>query len=149
MKQVTSVLDFANAAAIERINYELIKVIENLQNPNTDEKPRKLVIEMSITPVNNRTTVNIKTTVKKTLRPTNAVHAQMAMAVFLLFFNFNYVCFVDFPENIRLSVNVAAAAFYELVSAINYCKLFGNVALNKKDGKFERCVACQSCEVPE
>lgn len=81
MKQVTSVLDFANAAAIERINYELIKVIENLQNPNTDEKPRKLVIEMSITPVNNRTTVNIKTTIKKTLRPTNAVHAQMAMAV--------------------------------------------------------------------
>lgn len=39
MKQVTSVLDFANAAAIERINYELIKVIENLQNPNTDENP--------------------------------------------------------------------------------------------------------------
>lgn len=81
MKQVTSVLEFANAAALDRINYELIKVIENLQNPNTDEKPRKLVVEMSITPVNNRTTVNIKTTVKKTLRPTNAVHAQMAMAL--------------------------------------------------------------------
>lgn len=81
MKQVATVLDFANAAALDRINYELIKVIENLQNPNTDEKPRKLVIEMSITPVNNRTTVNIKTTVKKTLRPTNAVHAQMAMAL--------------------------------------------------------------------
>lgn len=81
MKQVTSVLEFANAAALDRINYELIKVIENLQNPNTDEKPRKLVVEMSITTVNNRTTVNIKTTVKKTLRPTNAVHAQMAMAL--------------------------------------------------------------------
>ena len=81
MKQVTTVLDFANAAALDRINYELVKVLENLQNPNTDEKPRKLTIEMSITPVNNRTTVNIKTTVKKTLRPTNAVHAQMAMAV--------------------------------------------------------------------
>ncbi len=81
MKEVATVLDFANAAALDRINYELIKVIENLQNPNTDEKPRKLTIEMSITPVNNRTTVNIKTTVKKTLRPTNAVHAQMAMAV--------------------------------------------------------------------
>ena len=81
MKQVTTVLDFANAAALDRINYELVKVLENLQNPNTDENPRKLTIEMSITPVNNRTTVNIKTTVKKTLRPTNAVHAQMAMAV--------------------------------------------------------------------
>ena len=81
MKQVTSVLEFANAAAIERINYELVKVIENIQNPNTDEKPRKLVVELVITPVNNRTTVNIKTTVKKNLRPTNAVHAQMAMAI--------------------------------------------------------------------
>lgn len=39
MKEVTSVLEFANAAAIERINYELVKVIENIQNPNTDEKP--------------------------------------------------------------------------------------------------------------
>lgn len=34
MKEVTSVLEFANAAAIERINYELVKVIENIQNPN-------------------------------------------------------------------------------------------------------------------
>lgn len=81
MKQVDSVLEFANKAAIERINYELINVIENIQNPNTDEKPRKLVVEMTITPVNNRTTVNIKTTVKKNLRPTNAVHSQMAMAL--------------------------------------------------------------------
>ena len=61
MKQVTSVLEFANAAAVERINYELVKVIENIQNPNTDEKPRKLVVELVITPVNNRTTVNINT----------------------------------------------------------------------------------------
>lgn len=81
MKEVASVLEFANAAAVERINYEMTKVMENIRNPNTDEKPRKLVVEMTITPVNNRTTVNITTTVKKTLRPTNAVHAQMAMAV--------------------------------------------------------------------
>ena len=34
MKEVTSVLEFANAAAIERINYELVKVIENIQTPH-------------------------------------------------------------------------------------------------------------------
>lgn len=28
-----------------------------------------------------------------------------------------------------------------------YCKLFGNVDLKKKDGTYQRCVACQSCEV--
>ncbi len=38
---------------------------------------------------------------------------------------------------------------YQNYDERHYCKLFGNVALNKKDGKFERCVACQSCEVPE
>ena len=81
MKEVTNVLEFANAAAIERINYELVKVLENIQNPNTDEKPRKLTVELVITPINGRAMVNIKTTVKKSLRPTNAVHTQMAMAV--------------------------------------------------------------------
>lgn len=65
MKQVTNVLEFANAAAIERINYELVKVLENIQNPNTDEKPRKLTVELCITPVNNRTTVNIVGFVKR------------------------------------------------------------------------------------
>ena len=81
MKQVTSVLEFANAAAIERLNYELVKVLENIKNPNTDEKPRKLTVEMIFTPINNRSTVNIQTVVKKSIRPTCAVHAQMAMAV--------------------------------------------------------------------
>lgn len=79
MKEVKSVLDFAAGAALERINYELVKVIENIQNVNTDEKPRKLTVELVLTPVNGRQMVNIKTTVKKGLRPTNAVHSQMAM----------------------------------------------------------------------
>lgn len=35
MKQVNSVLDFANGAMTERINYELTKVMENIKNPNT------------------------------------------------------------------------------------------------------------------
>lgn len=32
MKQVNSVLDFANGAMTERINYELTKVMENIKN---------------------------------------------------------------------------------------------------------------------
>ncbi len=80
MKNVDSVLQFADAAIIERINYEMAKVLENIQNVNTDEKPRKLVIEMDFTPINARREVSAKMTVKKKLRPTNAVYAQMAMA---------------------------------------------------------------------
>ena len=77
MKEVKSLLDFADGASIERINYEMQKILENVTNPNTDEKPRKLTIEITITPQNNRKTVSLKTVVKKTLRPTSAVQTQM------------------------------------------------------------------------
>ena len=79
MKQVNSVLDFANGAMTERINYELTKVMENIKNPNTDEKPRKLTIEISITPINNRQAVSLKTVVKKKISPTSAVQTQMVV----------------------------------------------------------------------
>ena len=79
MEKVNSVLDFASGAMTERINYELVKVMENIKNPNTDEKPRRLTVEIDITPINNRQAVSMKTTVKKKLRPTSAVQTQMAI----------------------------------------------------------------------
>ncbi len=79
MEKVNSVLDFANGAMLERVNYELVKVMENIKNPNTDDKPRKITIELSITPVNDRNSVTIKSIVKKTLRPTSSVQTQMAV----------------------------------------------------------------------
>lgn len=72
MKQVESILDFADGASIKRINYELQKILENVVHPNTDEKPRKLTIEIQITPQNDRRTVALKT-----LRPTSSVQTQM------------------------------------------------------------------------
>jgi hypothetical protein len=50
LKNVDSVLQFADSAIIGRINYEMRKVLENISNPNTDEKTRKLTIEMDFTP---------------------------------------------------------------------------------------------------
>lgn len=76
MEKVNSVLEFANGAMTERINYELIKVMENIKNPNTDEKPRKLTVEITITPINNRNAVSLNTIVKKKLSPTSAVYTQ-------------------------------------------------------------------------
>lgn len=38
---------------------------------------------------------------------------------------------------------------YQSCKEEHYCKLFGNVDLKKKDDKYQRCVACQSCEVDE
>lgn len=77
MEEVKSILDFADGSLIERINYEMKKILENVVHPNTDDKPRKLTIEVSVAPQNDRRTVSIKTVVKKTLRPTSAVQTQM------------------------------------------------------------------------
>lgn len=38
---------------------------------------------------------------------------------------------------------------YQCYDEKDYCKLFGNVKLDSKGGELQRCVACQSCEVPE
>ena len=60
MKNVDSVLQFADSAIIGRINYEMRKVLENISNPNTDEKTRKLTIEMDFTPINSRREISTK-----------------------------------------------------------------------------------------
>ena len=73
MEQVSSILDFADGSIIERINYELQIVLENVVHPNTDEKLRKLVVEITITPVNGRRSVSLNTPVKSTLRPPSSV----------------------------------------------------------------------------
>ena len=79
MKQVNSVLDFANGAITERINFELTKIMENIMDKNTDEKARKLTIEISIVPINDRSAVNLTTVVKKKLSTTSSVSTQMAI----------------------------------------------------------------------
>ena len=42
MQKVNSIIDFGGGEIVDRINFEMAKVIENINNPNTDEKPRKL-----------------------------------------------------------------------------------------------------------
>lgn len=48
MKKVESIIDFGGGEIVDRINFEMAKVIENINNPNTDEKPRKLTIEVKL-----------------------------------------------------------------------------------------------------
>lgn len=45
---------------------------------------------------------------------------------------------------IRITKHLTKATTKSIIAV-----LFGNVGLRKKDGKYERCVACQSCEVTE
>ncbi|MBQ9228796.1 MAG: hypothetical protein U0H79_08385 [Eubacterium sp.] len=78
MQKVNSVLDFCSGAIVERINFELYKVFENIQNRNTDEKARKLTVEIELTPVNDRQNVRMKTQVKTRLSPTHPVETTVS-----------------------------------------------------------------------
>ncbi len=69
MQKVNSIIDFGGGEIVDRINFEMAKVIENINNPNTDEKPRKLTVEIQLIPKNNRKTIEMKTSVKQRQAP--------------------------------------------------------------------------------
>ena len=64
---------FMNGAVNERVGEELKKVVENMMDPNTDEKQRKLIIEFKLKPDENRKTCSMEFVVKSKLRPAEAM----------------------------------------------------------------------------
>lgn len=79
MRKVDSIIDFGGGEIIERINFELAKVIANIQNVHTDEKPRKITVEISLTPENDRNSIKISTVVKSKISPIKAVATSMTI----------------------------------------------------------------------
>lgn len=79
MQEVKSILDFNGGSIVERVNYELAKVLENINDLNTDEKTREITVKITLAPVNQRQQINIKADVTKKIRPTTSI--QMAMQV--------------------------------------------------------------------
>lgn len=66
--------EIADGGLQEKFDRSLKKVIENIMNPNTEaKKKRKVTINISLTPSENRDTVSIDTEVKNTLVPENGV----------------------------------------------------------------------------
>lgn len=66
--------EIAEGGLQEKFDHEIKRVIDNILNPNTDAKrKRKVNITISLTPSENRDTVNIDTEVKSTLVPENGV----------------------------------------------------------------------------
>lgn len=69
---------FAHGALLERVNMEMDKVLENIQDPNTEAtKKRKVVITLELEPNARRELADVVTTVKSTLVPTTAVSASL------------------------------------------------------------------------
>ncbi len=79
MKKVESIIDFGGGEIIDRINFELSKVISNINNVHTDEKPRKITVEISLTPENDRKSIKINTVVKSKISPIKAVTTAMVV----------------------------------------------------------------------
>ena len=69
-----SILEMAMGAIIERADYEMSKIIDNIMDINTKaDKKRTLTLSIEITPDSERKTLQVKATAKSKLEPTNAV----------------------------------------------------------------------------
>lgn len=79
MQKVNSIIDFGGGEIADRIKFETEKVMENIYNVNTDERPRKIIIEVKLTPENNHKTVRMETSVSSKLRPIKSVSTSMVV----------------------------------------------------------------------
>ena len=69
-----SILQMARGAIMERVDYEMNTVIDNILDPNTKATAkRKLTITIEFTPDDNRQTIGVQSSVKSSLCPTNPV----------------------------------------------------------------------------
>lgn len=74
-----SIMQMAGGAFLERVDYEMEKVVENILDPNTKAtKTRKITVTIELTPDDDRGKINVNVTAKSTLVPTNAVGTSLA-----------------------------------------------------------------------
>ncbi|MCV9899842.1 replication terminator protein [Exiguobacterium sp. N5] len=70
--------NFADGALLERVNAEIGKVLENIQDPNTEAtKKRKVTITLELEPNHRRELADVVTSVKSTLVPAASVSASL------------------------------------------------------------------------
>lgn len=69
-----SILEMAHGAIMERADYEMDKVIDNILDVNTKAaKKRTLTVTLELLPDDDRQQIQVKATSKSKLEPTNAV----------------------------------------------------------------------------
>ncbi|MCI1999585.1 MAG: hypothetical protein LKJ75_02410 [Clostridia bacterium] len=76
-----SILEMAHGAFIERADYEMSRIIDNIMDPNTKATDkRKLTITMELAPDDSRSNVSVKFTAKSALASTNPVRTNLYIA---------------------------------------------------------------------
>ena len=70
----TSILESSRGAILERVDYEMGKVIDNIMDPNTKATgKRKITVTLELIPGSDRRTITLNTTAKSTLVPSDPV----------------------------------------------------------------------------
>ena len=74
-----SILEIAKGEILKKSDYELSKIIANINDPNTsDKKKRKLTITLTFEPVNDRKEIILQSDVKAVLAPLNPTQVILA-----------------------------------------------------------------------
>ena len=69
-----SIIEMSRGAILERVNYEMGKVIKNILDPNTKaDAKRKISLTLELTPSADRKQITVKTTAKCSLVPTEPI----------------------------------------------------------------------------
>lgn len=79
MNQPTvSIIEMARGAVIERINMEMEKVMENIQDLNTEPgKARTIDVKVTLKPDNNRENIKVSYQVKSSLAPAAPIETSL------------------------------------------------------------------------
>lgn len=73
-----SIVEISNGAILERADYELERIMANLNDPNTNPaKKRKLTIELTFNANDDRSMINISALVKSKLEATNPIKSTL------------------------------------------------------------------------
>lgn len=76
-----SILEMARGAFLERTDYEMSRILENILDANTSAtEKRKLTITLELKPDDDRQTIAVSCVAKSTLAPTNPVVTSLYVA---------------------------------------------------------------------
>lgn len=77
----SSILQMANGAIQERVDYEVAKVIDNILDVNTDAKTkRKITLTIELKPDENRQFISLSASAKSTLAPVVPIGTTLGIA---------------------------------------------------------------------
>lgn len=78
--EAVSVLEMARGAILERANYEVTKIIENISDPNTKPtEKRKLTLTLEFLPDDSRQNIGLRVVAKSALAPTSPIVTSLFM----------------------------------------------------------------------